>query len=365
MGGNKMKKRKFGLALASIFAAGTILAACGGDEKEESTTSDSGAKTEETSDFSVAMVTDTGGVDDKSFNQSTWEGIQAFGEENGLKKGDGGFDYLQSTAESEYVTNLNSLIRRDFDLVFAVGFALHNAVAEVADQKPDAKIAIIDEVVADKENVASIMFRANEASYLAGVAAALETKTGKVGFLGGMTGEIIGGFQAGFEAGVAAVNPDIKVDVEYAESFSDAAKGQQIAKRMYDSGVDIIFHAAGGVGNGLFTEAKERKQKDPNADVWAIGVDRDQYDEGKVDDSTNIILTSVLKRVDVAAQEVAKLAKDGKFPGGETITYGLSDGGVDLADSRGAISEETLKTVEDYKQKIINGEVKVPEQPEK
>ncbi|QCR31859.1 BMP family protein [Lysinibacillus sp. SGAir0095] len=361
-----MKKRKFGLALASIFAAGSILAACGGgEEKEDAKTSDSGNTTEETSNFSVAMVTDTGGVDDKSFNQSTWEGIKAFGEENGLKQGDGGFDYLQSAAESDYVTNLNSLIRRDFDLVFAVGFALHNAVAEIADQQPEAKIAIIDEVVADKENVASIMFRANEASYLAGVAAALETKSGKIGFIGGMTGEIIGGFQAGFEAGVAAVNPDIVVDVEYAESFTDAAKGQQIAKRMYDSGVDIIFHAAGGVGNGLFTEAKERKQKDPNANVWAIGVDRDQYDEGQVDAETNIMLTSVLKRVDVAAQEVAKLAMEDKFPGGETITYGLSDGGVDLADARGAISEETLAKVEEYKQQIIDGEVTVPEQPEK
>ncbi|MFL0504593.1 BMP family protein [Ureibacillus sp. 179-F W5.1 NHS] len=354
-----MKKRKFAFALSGILALGTILGACGEGEKTGEKSSEKGS--EDT--FSVAMVTDTGGVDDKSFNQSTWEGIQAFGEENGLKKGDGGFDYLQSAQESDYVTNLNSLIRRDFDLVFAVGFALHNAVAEVADQQPDAKIAIIDEVVPDKENVASIMFRANEASYLAGVAAALETKTGKVGFIGGVTGEIIGGFQAGFEAGVAAVDPNIKVDVEYAESFTDAAKGQQIAKRMYDSGADIIFHAAGGVGNGLFTEAKERKQKDPNANVWVIGVDRDQYEEGKVDDSTNVVLTSVLKRVDVAAQEVAKLAQEGKFPGGETITYGLSDQGVDLADSRGAISEETLAKVEEYKQQIIDGTIKVPEQP--
>lgn len=354
-----MKKRKFAFALSGLLALGTILGACGEGEKTGEKSSEKGS--EDT--FSVAMVTDTGGVDDKSFNQSTWEGILAFGEENGLKKGDGGFDYLQSAQESDYVTNLNSLIRRDFDLVFAVGFALHNAVAEVADQQPDAKIAIIDEVVPDKENVASIMFRANEASYLAGVAAALETKTGKVGFIGGVTGEIIGGFQAGFEAGVAAVDPNIKVDVEYAESFTDAAKGQQIAKRMYDSGADIIFHAAGGVGNGLFTEAKERKQKDPNANVWVIGVDRDQYEEGKVDDSTNVVLTSVLKRVDVAAQEVAKLAQEGKFPGGETITYGLSDQGVDLADSRGAISEETLAKVEEYKQQIIDGTIKVPEQP--
>ncbi|RUL55198.1 MULTISPECIES: BMP family protein [Lysinibacillus] len=361
-----MKKRKFGLALASLFAAGTILAACGGNEdtKETDTGKDTGKETTE-QNFSVAMVTDTGGVDDRSFNQSTWEGIKAFGEENGLEKGDGGYDYLTSAAESDYVTNLNSLIRRDFDLVFAVGFALHGAVEEVADQQPDAQIAIIDEVVQGKDNVASIMFRANEASYLAGVAAALESKSGKIGFIGGMEGAIIGGFQAGFEAGVAAVNPDIKVDVQYAGSFTDEALGRTIAKRMYDSGVDIIFHAAGGVGKGLFAEAVERKKKDPEANVWAIGVDRDQYDEGKVDDNTNITLTSVLKRVDVAAQEVAKQTMEGNFPGGELITYGLSDQGVDLADSRGAIAEDTLAKVEEYKQQIIDGTVTVPEQPEK
>lgn len=357
-----MKKRKFAFALSGLLALGTILGACGGKEETEKagTTTDT-ETTEET--FSVAMVTDTGGVDDKSFNQSTWEGIEAFGKENGLEKGDGGYDYLQSASESDYVSNLTRLIRRDFDLVYAVGYLMHDAVVEVADQQPDAKIAIIDEVIEGKDNVASIMFRANEASFLAGVAAALESKSGKIGFIGGMEGPIIGGFQAGFEAGVAAVNPDIKVDVEYAASFSDAAKGQQIAKRMYDSGVDIIFHAAGGVGSGLFTEAKERKQKDPNANVWAIGVDRDQYDEGQVDADTNIVLTSVLKRVDVAAQEVAKLAQEGKFPGGETITYGLADQGVDLADSRGAISEETLAKVEEFKQQIIDGTIKVPEQP--
>lgn len=357
-----MKKRKFGLALASIFAAGSILAACGGGEEKEGT-SDAGKSGDDT--FSVAMVTDTGGVDDRSFNQSTWEGLQAYGEEHGLEKGDGGFDYLQSAAESDYVTNMNNLIRRDFDLIYAVGFKLHDAVSEIADQQPDAKIAIIDEVVPDKENVTSIMFRANEASYLAGVAAALESKSGKIGFIGGIAGPVIDGFQAGFEAGAKAANPDIEIDVEYAESFSDAAKGQQIAKRMYDSGADIIFHAAGGVGNGLFTEAKERKQKDPEANVWVIGVDRDQYDEGKVDDSTNVVLTSVLKEVGVAAKEVANQAKEGNFPGGEVITYGLADGGVSLADSRGAASEETVAKVEEFKQKIIDGEITVPETPEK
>ncbi|PWI22784.1 BMP family ABC transporter substrate-binding protein [Kurthia zopfii] len=353
-----MKKRNLGLALSAVLASGTLLAACGSDDaKKDDKKGDKDA-------FSVAMVTDTGGIDDKSFNQSTWEGIQAFGKENGMTKGNGGFDYLQSKQDSDFTTNINNLVRRDFDLVFAVGFKLHDSVEQVAKQQKDAKLAIIDEVVEGHDNVTSIMFKANEASFLAGVAAALESKTDKVGFIGGMEGAVIGGFQAGFEAGVKAANPKVKVDVQYAGSFGDAAKGQTIAKRMYDSGADIIFHAAGGTGNGLFTEAKERKKKDAKADVWAIGVDRDQYDEGKVGD-TNIVMTSVLKRVDIAAKDVSKLTKDGKFPGGKTITYGLKDNGVDLADSHGAISEKTMKKVEEFKAKIVSGDVKVPELPAK
>lgn len=354
-----MKKRNLGLALTAVLASSTLLAACGSDDAKKGDT-----KKEDKDNFTVAMVTDTGGIDDKSFNQSTWDGIQEYGKENGLTKGDGGIDYLQSNQDSEFTTNLQKLVRRDFDLIFAVGYKLHDSVSQVAKQQKDSKFAIIDEVVEGQDNVASIMFKANEASFLAGVAAALQTKTDKVGFIGGIKSEVIDGFQAGFEAGVKAANPKVKVDVQYAGSFGDAAKGQTIAKRMYDSGADIIFHAAGGTGTGLFTEAKERKKKDPNADVWAIGVDRDQYDEGKVGDK-NIVLTSVLKRVDIAAKDISNLGKDGKFPGGKTITYGLKDAGVGLADSHGAITAETQKKIDEYKEKIIKGEITVPEKPGK
>ncbi len=354
-----MKKRKIGLALSALLASGTLLAACGNNNANNAKSGN------EKDTFSVAMVTDTGGIDDRSFNQSTWEGIQKFGKDTGLSKGDGGYDYLQSASDSDFTTNINSLVRRHFDLIYAVGFKLHDSVAEVADQQKNAKIAIIDSVVEGKDNVASIMFRANEASYLAGAAAALQSKTGKIGFIGGMEGDIVGGFEAGYVAGAKAANPKVKVDVQYAGSFNDAAKGQAIAKRMYDSGADVIFHAAGGAGNGLFTEAKERKQKDPNADVWVIGVDRDQYDEGKVDDKTNVTMTSVLKRVDIAAEDIAKQSKDGKFPGGKTISFGLKDNGVSLADSHGVITADTQKKIDEYKDKIIKGEIKVPEKPGK
>lgn len=349
-----MSKRKYGLALSLVLAAGTLLGACGTD-KEKTTTSKGGNE----SDFSLAMVTDVGGVDDKSFNQSAWEGIQKYGKDNGLSEGDGGYAYLQSKGEADYTSNLNALTRRNFDLVFGVGFMMEEAINTIAGQQADTNYAIIDGVV-DQPNVASILFKEQEGAYLAGVAAALMTKSNKIGFVGGMEIPVIERFEAGFVAGVAAVNPDIKVDIQYTGAFDKAELGKAAAGRMYSSGVDIIFHAAGGTGNGVFTEAKERKAADKDAYVWVIGVDSDQYDEGQVGDD-NITMTSMLKRVDVAVQDIAKLAQEGKFPGGETKVYGLHDDGVKLADSRGAIPADVMKKVDEYAQKIASGEIEVPE----
>ncbi|WP_431029527.1 BMP family lipoprotein [Lysinibacillus sp. LZ02] len=362
-----MKKRKFGLLISSVVATGAILAACGSDDEgakdtsNNDTTGDNGTTEEAAGDFSIAMVTDVGGVDDKSFNQSAWEGIEKWGTDNGLTKGDGGFDYLQSKSDADYNTNLNLLLRRDFDLVFGVGFLMNDAVLEIAEQQQDAKLAIIDSVV-DAPNVASVLFKEQEGAFLAGVVAATMSETGKIGFVGGQSIPVIERFHAGYVEGAKAVNPDIEIDVYYAEAFDKAELGKTAANRMYSSGVDIIFHAAGGTGNGVFTEAKERKEKDPNANVWVIGVDADQYAEGQVGDQ-NVTLTSMLKGVGHAVIDIANRAKDGDFPGGETIVYGLAEDGVGLADSRGAIPEDVLKTVEDYKAKIASGEIVVPEKP--
>ncbi|MDW0109172.1 BMP family lipoprotein [Sporosarcina aquimarina] len=354
-----MSKRRFGLALSLVLAAGTVLGACGSD-KEESNGSDKGSSSDggNTSDFSLAMVTDVGGIDDKSFNQSAWKGIQEFGEENDLKKGDGGFDYLQSQSDADYTTNLNALARRDFNLVFGVGFLMEDAIDSIATQQKDTEFAIIDGVV-DQPNVASILFKEQEGAYLAGVAAALMTKSDKIGFVGGMEIPVIERFEVGFLEGVKAVKPDLKVDVQYTGAFDKAELGKATANRMYSEGVDIIFHAAGGTGNGVFSEAKERKTADKDAYVWVIGVDSDQYDEGQVGDD-NITLTSMLKRVDNAVNDIAKLAMEGKFPGGETKVYGLHDEGVALADSRGAIPEDVLAKIDEYDKKISDGEIEVP-----
>ena len=178
-----MKKAKlFGLATVALTST-LVLAACGGNKSNDSEKKDAAKDNK-----SVAMVTDVGGVDDRSFNQSAWEGLQAWGKENGLKKGVGGYNYFQSDKESAYATNLNSAVQNGFKTIFGIGFKLQPEVEKAADQNKDYNFGIIDSVIEGKKNVVSATFKDNEASYLAGAAAAATTKTNKVGFIGGEEG---------------------------------------------------------------------------------------------------------------------------------------------------------------------------------
>lgn len=348
-----LKKRKFGLALSAVLAAGTILGACGNND-------DSSDKSSDKDNFSVAMVTDVGGVDDKSFNQSAWEGIQAFGKENGLEKGKGGYDYLQSASDADYATNLNSLVRNEFDLIFGIGFKLAEDIKEVAAQRPDSQFAIVDEVI-EADNVASITFKEEQGSFLVGVAAALSSESNKIGFIGGVDSQLINKFEVGFIAGVKSVKPDAEVSVQYANAFDKAEIGKEIANSMYKQGVDVIYHASGGTGNGVFTAATELKQANNDANVWVIGVDRDQYEEGAVPGTDlNVTLTSMVKRVDVAVKDLATKTMNGDFPGGETIRYGLEEDAISVATTGDNMSKETLMEIEKWTEKIKAGEVEIP-----
>ncbi|WP_066364900.1 BMP family lipoprotein [Neobacillus fumarioli] len=354
-----MKKRKMGLALSFVLAAGTLLGACGKTNDNAAPKNKDNKKA-----FSVGMVTDVGGIDDKSFNQSAWKGLQEFGKEHNMKKGTGGYDYLQSQSDADYATNLNNLAHQGFNLVFGIGFMMSKDVDKIAKQIPNTKFAIVDDEVKEP-NVASILFKENEGSFLAGVAAGLTTKSNKIGFIGGMQSAVIERFESGFVAGVKASNPKATVDIQYASSFTDAAKGQAIASRMYSSGDDVIFAAAGATGNGLFKEARDRKAKNPNQQIWAIGVDSDQSAEGVVTaggKQTNVIITSAMKRVDNAVKDLSTKTMNGQFPGGKTTVYGLAEDGVGLApinpdDPAKAAIE---KAVSDWTAKIKSGAVKVP-----
>lgn len=302
-----------------------------------------------TADLKFAMVTDVGGVNDKSFNQSAWEGLQKLSKDTSAE-----VKYLESKEATNYLTNINQFVREDYSLTWGIGFLLGDAITEAAKQNPDAKLAIIDSVV-EAPNVSSITFAEHEGSFLVGVVAGLMTKTNKIGFVGGIDIPVIKNFDLGFEAGVKAVNPDAEIIKNYTGAFDKPDLGKAAAATIYNDGADIIFHAAGGTGNGVFNEAKERKAS--GKQVWVIGVDKDQ----SIEFGDDVTLTSMLKRVDEAVYRVSKDLIDGKFTGGATTMLGLKDNGVGLPEtSTKNVPADVLAKVDEYKAKIISGEIQVP-----
>lgn len=320
------------------------------------------------SGFKVGMVTDAGTIDDKSFNQGTWEGIKGAAEELDLDT-----KYLKpaGTLEADYMKEITNLYDAEFKFIVTPGFKFETAIFNAQTQFEDAKFVLIDgsphngdfnPVVG--ENTVSIFFAEHEAGFLAGVATALELKDGEAGFIGGMEIPPVQKFNWGFQQGLAYANENlgtnvtIKADnVVYQGTFDDVAAGQQIAAQMFDRGVDVIFAAAGGVGVGAITEAKNRVQDGEN--VWMVGVDVDQYEEGVYADGKSVILTSAMKQIDKAAADMIKAEKDGKFPGGETLIFDAKNDGVGLPDENPNLSEDTTTKVDEVFELIKSGEVKV------
>lgn len=354
-----MKIKKSLALFALSIGASAVLAACGGSSTNSSSSSNA-SNSGSNDNFKAVMVSDTGGIDDKSFNQGAWEGLLEWGKNNGGKTKGNGVDYILSKSESDYTTNLNTAVLNEYNIIFAIGFKLQKAVEEAAKANPEAHFAIVDSVV-EQPNVASINYRDQEAAFLAGVAAGLTTKTNKVAFIGGMHGPALDKFEAGFKAGVKAVNPNATVEIQYAESFSDAAKAKSLAEAMYASDFDVIYAAAGGAGLGVFAAAKSIVETNPDRKIWVIGVDQDQQAEGKVNDSRNVTLTSTLKGVKQALMKFTDDAAKGNYHGGEQVVYGLSDDGVGLTD--GQLTEEVKAKVAEYKKAIIDGKQEVPAKP--
>lgn len=311
-------------------------------------------------DFNLMLVTDVGGIDDKSFNQGAWEGAQTWAEEIGNPEA---INYLHSQDDSDYITNLTLATQSDVDLVYGIGFKMQPSMQEVAEANPEQNYAMIDSFV-DLPNVASLNFADEQAAFLAGVVAAETTETGKVGFLGGVEGVVIDKFEAGFVAGVQAFDENIEVNIQYAGSFVDPSIGKTIASSMFATDVDVIFHASGPTGNGAFAEAKDLVAQDPSRNLWVIGVDSDQTEQGIVEidgEERNINLTSTLKNTGNVLREFANQTMSEGFKGGDNW-FDLSNDGVGLA--KGQLSDELLKTVAGYKVKIVDGDIVVPDKPE-
>jgi len=362
----------FNKKLVAMTLAITLVAAgfvgCGKKNTENNTAKNNNTKVEEKGEeIKVGLVTDEGGVNDKSFNQSADTGIKKAGETINVN-----YNFIESQSKEDYAENLEALIDNGKDVVFAVGFQMADAVLGMSEKYTDAKIAIIDNAYEDptteeKEqpaNVHSIVFKEHEGSFLVGVIAGLTTKTNNIGFIGGKDFPLINRFEFGFAAGVMSVNPEAgkqlvsRDTVKYADSFGDVNKGYELAKALYDEGCDIIYHAAGGVGIGLFKATAELREA--GKDVWAIGVDMDQA--VSLPEYKDVILTSMIKRVDTATFTVVNDIAKGEFKGGEVTALGLKEEGVGIAASSTEHVEASILTkVEEIKQEIIEGKVVVPE----
>jgi basic membrane protein A len=300
------------------------------------------------SGFKVGVVFDKGGRGDKSFNDSAWAGVQKAEKELNIPDTD--VKTVDSKNEKDYEGNLTGMAEAGCNMIFAVGFAQGNALQTVAPKYPNIHFAIIDGQV-DLPNVRSIQFSEEQGSYLAGYLAGLVTKTGKIGFVGGMKIALIEKFQAGYEAGARAANPKIQIlPAKYTESWDDTQLGKAAAETLYNGGADIVYHAAGRCGLGVIEAAKE-------ANKFAIGVDSDQ--DGQAPGN---VLTSMVKHVDTAVFQTIKDAKDGKFTPG-VKRYDLADGGVGLTDfqfTKNVIGEANIAKVKDQAKKIVSGQIKVP-----
>ncbi len=310
----------------------------------------------------VGFALGISGIDDRSYNQHIWEGIEKYATDNGMPKSN--YSYENSASDKDYIINLSNYSDQKLDLIVAAGYYYKEPMLIVSEKYPSQKYVLIDAITdGDNDNIMSITFAENEGSFLAGVVAALKADSmnwDKVGFLGGIDIDSVQRFEAGFIEGVHFINPNIDVEVRFVESFSNPIKGQRFASQMYSEGFHIIYNVAGATGNGIIKECVRRAEK--GEDVWVIGVDRDQYEDGIYGDNKSCVLTSMLKKVDNVVYDIIGLVEDDKFKGGHSV-YGLREDGVGLPDENPNLEDDWIKTVKIYKQRIINGTMKIPEVP--
>jgi basic membrane protein A len=336
-----LSKRLFFLLTVSL----VLLVSCG--EKQTSQKDKNVLK--------VGLVFDVGGRGDKSFNDAAYRGLEKAQKELGIE-----YEYIEPGPGADREAALRQFAaRNDISIIFGIGFIFTDEITKMAEEFPDKKFACVDYTITQGRkippNLLALEFKEEEGSFLVGAIAGLTTKTNVVGFVGGMESPLIKKFEKSYTAGVKNVNPNCKVLIGYAgvtgEAFKNPGKGKELALGQYSQGADIIYHASGVTGLGVFEAARETKK-------LAIGVDSDQYDE-----APGYILTSMIKIVDEAVFNCIKEVKDGTFSGGRAETFGLKSKGVDYIyndKNKNLISDTVHKKVEEIRKKIINGEIKVP-----
>ncbi len=341
---------------AATFAAALVLTACGGDDGDDTSTGGS-TPDKSASELKVGLAYDIGGRGDQSFNDSAAAGLDKAKADLGV--GIQEAEAVQDEPESAKEERLRQLADAGYNPIIAVGFAYAIPLGKVAKEYPDVKWGIVDDASPDStaDNIANLVFAEHEGSFLVGVIAALKSKSGTVGFVGGVGVPLIKKFEAGFKAGAEAGKAGTKVESTYLtqppdfSGFTDAAKGKTAATGLIDGGADVVFHAAGGSGGGVFEAAKE-------GGAMAIGVDSDQYNtaDAAVKD---VIISSMIKKVDVAVFDFISSVNDDAFKAGVTV-YDLKKNGVDYSKTGGAV-DDIASDVDGFKEKIISGETTVPD----
>ena len=337
-----MKKRILALLMCATMMFGLV--ACGGGGSNSDAGNDGAGNDGAADTFKVGLVTDVGGVNDGSFNQSAWEGLQKAEADLGIE-----VKYLESKGDADYTPNIETFVDEEYDLIICVGYMLAAATMEAAEAYPDQQFAIIDDATcAELPNVTCLMFKQEQSSYLVGYVAGMMTEKDNVGIVLGMATENMHLFGYGFLAGVVDANPDATIQQFNANSFADPSIGKTNATTAVTNGADIVFHAAGGTGNGVIEGCKE-------AGIMAIGVDADQSPL-----APETIITSAMKRVDNAVYDCAKAAKEGTLEAGVKV-YDITNGGVDIAPTQDLLPAEVISAVEDVKAKLLDGTIVVPD----
>lgn len=358
-----MDVRRNSRALISLIAALSLVAvlAAGCSSSTTSGGSGSGSTTPTKATVKTAMVTDVGGLGDKSFNDAAWAGLEKAKTDLGATT-----KVLESKEIADYETNLSQLAQGGYKPVFAVGFLMTDTVTKLSTAYPEAVFAGVDEFFTEPvpKNVIGLNFKEQEGAYLAGVAAGMALKdknfpgyNGKnvAGFVGGMDVPVIQRFRAGFEAGMKSVNPSAKLISVYAGNFNDQAKGKELGLQVISQGASIVFPAAGATGLGTIQACVEKN-------VPCIGVDVDQF--LTVPSAAKVMFTSVMKGVENAVFDTIKKYSEGTLKTGQNVVYGVKDGGMSLApfhDFESKVTPEMKSAIDKAKAGIIDGSITVPE----
>ena len=296
----------------------------------------------------VGLVTDIGGLNDKSFNQLANAGLERASDELGVE-----IRVIESKSDADYIPNLQSLAEDGYDLVIAVGFLMQEATQQAAATYPDTNFAIIDATFDPAlPNSVGLLFKEQEAGYLVGYLAGLVTESNTVSSVGGLKIPPVDHYIAGFAAGAKDANPDVKVLNGYSQDFVDQAKCKEVALDQISNGSDVVFQVAGGCGLGALDAADQEG-------AWGIGVDADQAYLG------DHILTSALKRVDEAVYKTIQSAVEDSFAGGTAVVFGLADDGVGVGEINSAVPQEDVDAMNAQVDGIVSGEIAVPDTVER